>query len=198
MKTALIFLGSLAVILAIFTYFAVFGNPSGTYNVAAMGTSTELIATSTTFISSSTSSSTLSSPSSTQTFASSFSPAAVSWMAGQSTVSVTAAALIGNQLTFTFSVQIGSAPECVPLNLSLVADEEGDLQPPNPASFTFPDSGNCNGGANKLYTNATTTFTVDPSTFPLLFSAQDTAKTFFEVATTTANGIQISLPGNSG
>lgn len=202
MKTALLFLTCLAVILAIFTYFAVFGNPSGSYTVTAMDTSTSPIATSTVFIvTSSTASSTGTAGGASslgQTFASSFSPAPVSWQAGQSTVSITAASLAGNQLTFTMSVAVGPAPQCVPLSLSLVADEEGDLQPANPASFTFPDSGNCNGAQNKLYTNETTTFTVDPTAFPLLFNAQDIAKTFFEVSTTTGNGIQIQLPGNSG
>lgn len=209
LRTVLIFLGTLAVILGIFAYFAVFGNPSGTYTITPMGGNSDTSTTGPTFaVSTSSASSTLggiglgssTSPTaglSTTTFASSYSVPPVSWTAGQSNVAVTGASLSGNQLTLTFTVALGASPECVPLDLRLVADEEGDLNPPNPAAFSFPDSGNCNGAANETYTNQTTSFIVDPTAFPLLFNAQDAAKTFFEISTTTTNGIQIQLPGSS-
>src|SRR5579872_4841693 len=48
MKTALIFLSSLAVILGIFAYFAVFGPPTGSYSVSPIdsGTGTSIVSSS--------------------------------------------------------------------------------------------------------------------------------------------------------
>ena len=208
MKTALIFLGSLAVVLGIFAYVAVFGAPTGTYTVtSSMGaTNTPSGASSTVFASSSLGfasstiggSSTGTASGTPTAYGNSFAASPFSWTEASSDISITAASLEGNQLTFTFAVQIGPAPQCIPLNLRLVADEEGDLDPPNPVSFTFPDSGNCNGSANELYQNQTTSFTVDPTAFPLLFTTNQNNGTFFELSTTTNDGLQISIPGTSG
>jgi hypothetical protein len=211
MKTTLIFLGSLAVVLAIFAYFAVFGPANGTYNVnggvgtdTPIATSTQLIlltptstASSTTLddgnASSSTDSNDLGEPLGTA-----FATPPLSWPEGGSKISINALSLEGNQMTFTLTVQTGQSPECVPLNVRLVADEEGDLDPPNPASFTFPDSGNCNGAPNETYANQTTTFTVDPTAFPLLFTTGGASNIFFEVTTSTDNGLNVLFPGTSG
>ena len=101
-------------------------------------------------------------------------------------------------MTFTLSIQMGTDPECVPLNLRLVADEEGDLDPPTPASFSFPDSGNCNGAGGQTYENQQAAFTVDPTMLPLLFTTGGTSNIFFEIATTTADGLTVVFPGTSG
>jgi len=101
-------------------------------------------------------------------------------------------------MTFTLAVQTGAASACVPLNLRLIADEAGDLEPPVPASFAFPGSGNCNGAPSQSYANQTTTFTVNPANFPLLFTTGGTSNIFFEVATTSRNGLNIDFPGTSG
>ncbi len=101
-------------------------------------------------------------------------------------------------MTFTLTVQTGQSPECVPLNLRLVADEQGDLEPPNPASFAFPDSGNCNGAPNQTFANQTTTFTVDPTAIPLLFTTGGSSNIFFEIATSSDNGLNVLFPGPNG
>jgi hypothetical protein len=209
MKTTLIFLGSLAVVLAIFAYFAVFGPADGTYSVnGGVGTDTP-IATSTQFIlpTSTASSTALGSGNTSSTDGSgaggtelgtAFATPPLSWPEGGSKISINALSLEGNQMTFTLTVQTGQSPECVPLNIRLVADEEGDLDPPNPASFTFPDSGNCNGAPSETYANQTTTFTVDPTSFPLLFTTGGASNIFFEVSTSTDDGLNVLFPGTSG
>jgi len=217
MKTTLIFLASLAVVLGIFAYFAVFGPPTGSYSVSPNSTSTD---TSSPFVfASSTASSTAgtvsggtasstggaggtgaggSGASTPTAFGTSFATPPLSWPQGQSKISIKAVTIEGDAMTFTLTVQTGGAPECVPLNLRLVADEQGDLAPPNPVSFSFPDSGNCNGAPNQTYTNQTTTFAIDPTALPLLFTTGGSSNIFFEVATTTGNGLSIDFPGTSG
>ena len=218
MKTIFIFLVSLAVILGIFAYVSVFGPPTGSYAVSPLESATgsaissssllgQITSTSTTLnfgptstIAISGSSTTASSTSQTPTgpFGTSFGTPPLSWPEGQSKISVQAISMEGNQMTFTLGVQTGPAPQCVPLNLRLIADEEGDLDPPNPASFSFPDTGNCNGTPSHTYTNQSTTFTIDPSMLPLLFTTGGVSNIFFEVATTTGNGLNVLFPGTSG
>jgi hypothetical protein len=205
LKTILIFLSSLAVILLIFAYFAVFGPLTGSYQVSGSGTATNT----TNIISLTTPSSTATGTpfenvpsevgsSTATTFTSSFPKSPLTWPEGQSKISITGASLEDTQLSFTLAVQTGAAPECVPLNLRLVADEAGDLDPPTPASFTFPDTGNCNGTPNQTYTNQTATFTVDPTMLPLLFTTGGASNIFFEIATTTTDGLEVDFPGTSG
>ncbi len=207
MKITLIFLGSIAVILGIFAYFAVFGPPTGSYAINPLDNtpngsngSSSLNIASDTMLGIATSS--LGVPptasGSLSTFGSSFATPPLTWPEGQSKIGITAISLEGNQMTFTLTIQTGASPECVPQNLRLVADEQGDLNPPNPASFSFPDSGNCNGSPNQTYTNQTTTFMVDPTTLPLLFTTGGTSNIFFEIATTTGNGLNVVFPGTSG
>jgi hypothetical protein len=210
MKIALIFLSSLAAVLLIFTYFAVFGGMPGTYGINPLPTSTK-ISTSTTFVvlpgmSSSTQGSDGStggpsssgSGSSTSFYGRAFTTPPITWSDSGANFSIVAASLQDDQLSFTLNVQIGASPTCAPLNIRLVADETGKLQVPDDTSFNFPDSGNCNGGPNSFYKNQSVTFTVNTSNFPLLFTTGGSANTFFEVATTSQNGIQIDLPSTSG
>ena len=198
MKTVLIFLAALAVILGIFAFFAVFGNSSGTYavnpasNASGSGFS---IPSSSVALASSTTTTTASSA---NFYGSAFPAPALSWNDGGATFEITAAALQGTQLSFTFTIAMGGSPACVALDLRLVADEEGNLQGPDTPSFSFPDSGNCNGAANETYTNQVVNFTVNPANLPFLFTTGGTANIFFEVVTTTANGLNIDLPSTAG
>ncbi len=136
------------------------------------------------------------------TFASDYSaPYPATWTEGRENFAITGAALQGNQLTLSLAIKMGTAAECVPVNLRLVADESGTLAPPNsPASgtFTFPDTQSCNGTPGATYSQSIT-FTIAPSAAPpYLFTTSGTSNVFFTVATNTANGLDIVLPGNSG
>jgi hypothetical protein len=210
MKIVLIFLGSLAVILGIFAYFAVFGPPTGSYAVSPIGNASSdatnaapfvfassTIASGTTATGSDTSSSS-SGSAGDGSFASVFSTPTLSWHEGNAKLSITGVSLDNAQMTFALSIQTGAAPECVPLNLRLIADEEGDLTPPNPSSFTFSDSGNCNGAPNETYPDQTAIFTVDPARFPLLFTTGGSSNIFFEVVTSTNSNLSVIFPGTSG
>lgn len=134
----------------------------------------------------------------TNSFSSTFGVPSVSWKDGGATLSLTGATLQGNRLTFMLTVRIDDSPTCVPLNLRLVADESGDLQGPDTPGFAFPDNGNCNGMAGATYPNQYVAFTVDPQNFPLLFTTNEASSTFFEIATTSENGIMVDLPGTAG
>ncbi len=205
-------MGSLAVVLGLFAYFAVFGPANGTYSVnGGVGTDTPIATSTQLILPTSTASGTIglvggaNGASSTdtdtgpgETLGTSFATPPLSWPEGGSKISITAVSLEGTQMTFTLTVQTGQSPECVPLNVRLVADEEGDLDPPNPASFTFPDSGNCNGAPNETYTDQTTAFTLATTTFPLLFTTGGASNIFFEVATSSNNGLNVLFPGTSG
>jgi hypothetical protein len=217
LKLTLIFLGAVAFVLAIFAYFAVFGN-SGTYAVTPLTSSTTAIATSTMLIlPSSTASSSfgfgignfIGGSTSTGSaggatngiggpYGTVFSESPLTWLESGAHISISAVSLEGNAMTFTLSIETGGELACVPLNLRLVADEAGDLDPPTPTAFSFPDSGNCNAAPNETYGNQTTTFTVDPTALPLLFTTGGSSNIFFEVATTTGDGLSVDFPGTSG
>lgn len=192
MKTTLIFLSSLAIILGIFAYFAVFG--SGSYAVTGSRGSGAFAPASSSIITLA-STSVPASVSSTQI---TFPAPLVSWPESSATISVTGLALQGNTLTFSLSVTNGSSPTCVPLDLRMVVDESGDLNPPNPSFFSFPDSGNCNASPGKTYQNQNVSFSIAEIPFPLLFTTETSSSTFFEVATTTDGQLTIVLPGTSG
>ncbi len=213
MRNALIFLWSLAIILGIFTYFIVFDATSGTYGVnptpsdtigtMATGTFTGTPGSSSSILAANATSSLLgagaaSGTASTTFFGSAYATPPLSWNDGGAAFSVTAASLQGTQLSLTLSIQIGASPTCVPLDLRLVADESGDLQAPDTPSFSFPDSGNCNGGPGETYNNQTVNFTVNPAGMPLLFTTGGSADIYFEIATTTANGLAVQFPSTSG
>lgn len=201
MKTALIFLWTLAIVLGIFTYFAVFGGAPGTYSVNPLPTSTNLATSTMLILPSSTASSSLGANGSTANpnfYGSAFTTPPVTWSESGATLGITGASFENNQLTLTLTVQMAGSPSCVPLNIRLVADESGNLQSPNTPSFSFPDSGNCNGAPGETYQNQSVVFMVTPDKFPLLLTTGGSANVFFEVATTTSNGLQITLPSTSG
>ncbi len=217
LKTALIVLTAAALALGILTYFVIFF-PSGSYSpvVVRQGpgtTSFGNIPTSTASSSLGFSSSTASSafPSIPTggtaetvppgTYASEYSaPYPVSWDAGHEHFSVTGASLQGNQLILSLAIQMGNVPECVPLDLRFVADEAGTMKtpdsPPNGA-FTFPDTQTCNGTPGATYSQSLV-WTVDPSAPSYLFTTGGSSNVFFLAATSSPNGISVSLPSHSG
>jgi hypothetical protein len=200
MKTTLIFLWTLAGALGLFVYFAIFGGSSGTYGINPLPSSTHL-STSTVFtLPSSTASSSFGGSTSTNTsfYGTQFGTPPATWHDGDSDFSITAASFQNNQVALTLTIQMGGAPACVPLNIRFVADESGHLQEPDANTFLLPDSGNCNGAANATYRNQVVTFNIDATRFPLLFTTGGSSNLFFELATTTNNGLQITLPGTSG
>ncbi|HVO28516.1 MAG TPA: hypothetical protein VMT81_00845 [Candidatus Paceibacterota bacterium] len=204
MKTALIFLWSMAVVLGVFAYFAVFG--TGSYAVMGsslsanpvFATSTFALATTTAPTGTAAAGGSAAASSSSATWGSTFSTPALTWPEGQAKISIMGASLQGSQLSFSLSVQAGPSLACVPLNLRLVTDEEGDVEPPDPASFTFPDSGNCNAAPGGTYDNQTATFTVDPTAFPFLLTTGGASSIYFEISTTTGNGLAVYFPSTSG
>ena len=128
-------------------------------------------------------------------------PYPVTWTQGDESFSVTGASLQANALTVALSVQVGTTADCVPLNLNLVADESGTMQAPSsPAGpdFIFPDTGTCEGTPGATYSESVsfTLGTAIPS--PFLLTTGGTANVFFEAATTTAGGVTITLPSDSG
>jgi len=209
MKRALIILTSIAVVLGVIAFFVVFYG-GGTYVVNSPLPSDSTYSSSTIATASSTSSSTLanasSSASSTDSgasstladYASTYAQSPITWMEGNETISITDANLNGSQLTLTLTVQMGSVAECLPLNIRLVADEEGDLTAPLTAQFTFPDSGTCEGTPGVLYNDQQIVFNVDPTSLPLVFTTGGTSNKFFELSTTPQGGITITPPPTSG
>ena len=212
MKRALIILASVAVLLGIVTFFVVFYS-GGTYVVSSplpsnssfVSSTAELAqASSTTGSSTSTASSTLNgnasstSSSTFQEYASSYSVPPITWIEGNETLGITSATLSGSQLTLGISVAMGAVSECVPMNVRLVADENGDLTPPLTTQFSFPDSGTCVGTPGATYSDQEIVFTVDPTTLPLLLTTGGTSNSYFEVATDTTGGLDITPPPTSG
>ena len=114
-------------------------------------------------------------------------------------MSVTDASLSGSQLTLGVQVTMGSASECVPLNLRMIADEQGNLSPPITSQLTFPDTGSCSGTAGETYSAQPVVFTLtDPATFPVLFTTGGTANTLFEVDQNADGSLSVQLPPNAG
>jgi hypothetical protein len=123
----------------------------------------------------------------------------MNWNEGQNDYSVTGASLDGDQLTLALKIQIGNVGGCIPIDLRLVTDESGDVVAPAQAQFVFPDTGSCNGTPNKAYDSQLLVFTTAPNTpVPFLFTTGGTSNQFFQISTTTDNGIQIDLPATSG
>jgi hypothetical protein len=212
MKKAYLILGSIAAIMGIIAYFVVFS--PGTYELAATSTSPSssgslsfgglAIDTGNTSSTDSTASSTQANIFSTSTGAADFAtnysyPYIANWGEDQNSFSITGAAIQGNQIAFALKIQVGNIGGCIPLNIRLVTDELGDLENPNQSGFSFPDSKSCMGSPNAAYTNQIITFTLASSTpIPYLFTTGGTSNQFFQISTTTGNGIEISLPATSG
>ena len=134
------------------------------------------------------------------TFATTYSyPYVMSWNEGQNDFSITAATLQNNILSLALKIQVGNLGGCMPIDLRLVTDESGDVTPPTQAEFSFPDTQSCNATPNATYQNQIVTFSMPmgaPS--PYLFTTGGTSNQFFQISTTTDNGVQISLPATSG
>jgi len=208
MRNALILLWVAAAVLGIVAVIVVF-YPSGSYQpVIVQGpgtTSFSNLPTSTptstpgTGLPSSTPTSTTPPPG---TFASTYSsPYPVSWTDAGVSYEVTAAGWNGNELSISLSIQMGTSPACVPIDLRLITDESGDqVSPSSPAgpNFIFPDTQTCNGTPGATYSESLS-FTV-PSNVPspFLLTTGGTANTFFNLATSTSGGVDIALPSNSG
>jgi len=215
---------SLAVLLGVVVYFALFSGPQLVQPMQTaqnappqvFPTSTAAIATSSMAASSSATSSAFANDGGSATnpnassSAGSFSqsvyqtmfsqPYPITWSEGQPQLSVMGGTLQANQLILSINIQLGSSSQCVPINLRLITDEQGDMVSPTaPAMANFPlaADGTCQGEAGTAY-NESVTFTVDPLNAPFLFSTGDPANGFFEISTTTDNGIKIDVPQKSG
>jgi len=208
-KNALIVLATLAVLLGIAAAFAVFYNPAistipGTptspaslfslMRNSASGTAAENIPGS----NNATSSANNGQANGLQ-FASSYSaPYPLQWTEGQSTLTITGAAIQGNQLMLAVAVQTGSSTECVPMNIRLVIDESGNLETPSPSQFSFPDTTNCSGTADTVYNSQAVSFVLGQNlNAPFLVTTGGASNIFFEVATTTDGGVSVTLPATT-
>lgn len=95
---------------------------------------------------------------------------------------------------------MGSVPECVPLGLRLVVDEAGTLRAPvvpSNAVFNFPDTQSCAGTPGAAYSQSVI-FDMSGAAAPFLLTTGGTTNIFFQVATTSPNGIEVVLPSRSG
>jgi hypothetical protein len=91
-------------------------------------------------------------------------------------------------------ISMGPVAECVPLNIKIVTDENGDMAPPVSPQFNFPDSGTCTGTAGETYTDQQVVFSVDPTALPLILNTGGVSNILFEVDTTPEGGLTIELP----
>jgi hypothetical protein len=124
--------------------------------------------------------------------------APITWTQGNEAISVTGASIAGADLTLDIQVAMGSVAECVPLNVRLIADEQGDLSPPITPQFTFPDSGNCNGTPGETYAAQPIVFTLaNPDTFPIILTTGGTANILFEVNQNSDGSLSVQLPPSS-
>lgn len=208
LKTVLITLCIVAVVFGLITFYVIFYGGGGTYVVSsALGPDANIFATSTppSTAASSTASSTLtlaslsvSSTTSSSLPSTQIGAAAITWTQGNETLSVIGASLSGSQLTLGVQVAMGSAAECVPLNLRLIADEQGDLSPPITQQFTFPDTGTCNGTAGETYSAQPIVFTLNtPVVFPVVLTTGGTANVLFEVMQNPDGSLTAQLPPSS-
>lgn len=135
------------------------------------------------------------------TFSSVFSsPYPVAWAEGQSSFAISGATLTGDQLTVMVNVTVGDIPQCVPINVRLISDEEGDMAAPSSPTQTnfLLSTSTCEGTPNTLYSAEPLVFTVDPANMPFLFLTGGTSNIYFEIATTTNGGLDVSIPQQTG
>lgn len=209
LKIILITLSCIALAFFIVTFYVVFYSGSGTYVVSSdtgpdagiFSTSTGGAGVSTTASSTASSSPALASSSSPGGGASSTESGGgtqITWTQGSETMTITGAMVSGSQLTLGVQVAMGSASECVPLNLRMIADEQGDLAPPITQQFTFPDTGTCTGTAGETYSAQPVVFTLPtPTTFPLILTTGGTANILFEVVQSPDGSVSVQLPPSS-
>ncbi|MGB7957255.1 MAG: hypothetical protein WCF77_00210 [Minisyncoccia bacterium] len=211
LKIVLGILAVIAVVLGVSAYFIIFGtgtnviqpNTTATSSAESSSSAAIFIFPSSTVPSSLTAGNATSSAPSTPfgTFSSNFSaPYPVTWSEGQSQFAVAGASLTGNELTLLVNVTTGGLPQCVPINLRLISDEEGDMvAPTSPATTNFSlSTTTCEGTPNTIYPNEPLTFTVDPTNMPFLLVTGGTSNVYFEVATTTDGGLDVAIPEQSG
>ncbi len=218
MKLAFIVLISLAVVLGFITYFALFSGPQYV-QPAETAQNTQVAPISIQPAASTTSSSMsafiggtssnvgasgigIDNASASPVYQTMFSaPYPITWSEGEPQLSIMGATLQANQLILSVNIQMGQTAQCVPVNLRLITDEEGDMQAPDaPASPNFPlaPDGTCQGDSETAYSESVT-FTINASTsMPFLLSTGDPANGFFEIATTTGNGLQVDVPQKNG
>jgi|GEM_PF-824297 hypothetical protein len=214
LKTVLITLSIIAGVLIVITFYVVFYSGGGTYVVSStLGPNAGIFSTSTSAESSSTASGV--GASSTLALASGTASSsegtggelstqgnggtAVTWTQGNETMSIANAVITGTQLTLGVQVTMGSVGECVPLNLRLIADEQGDLSPPVTSQFTFPDTGTCNGTPGETYSAQPIVFTLsNPGTFPIILTTGGAANLLFEVDQNSDGSLSVQLPPNAG
>lgn len=212
LKTILIISWAVALALVVVTVLVVFypnggympvtvQNNGATFSNLPSSTASSFALASSTASSTPTSTAGTPSPNSAAEFASDYSaPYPVTWKEGNEQFSLIGASLTGNQLTLTLAIQMGMTPDCVPVNMRIIADESGTLMPPSsPAgtTFIFPDTQTCNGTPGATYSEPVT-FTTDNIQAPYLMTTGGASNIFFNVATNTARGIDVALPGTSG
>ncbi len=195
-----------ALVMGVTAYIVIFG--AGTQIVQPESTSGPVGSSTATFIfPSSTASSALangSSSASTTNFGAYSSnltaPYSVIWSEGQSSFAISGATLSGNNLTLMVNVTVGNIPQCVPINIRLISDEQGDMvAPTSPPQTNFPlNTSTCEGTPNTIYPSEPLTFTVDPANTPFLFLTGGNSNIYFEVTTTTDGGLDVSIPQQSG
>ncbi len=209
LNTVLIIVAGAAIILGIVAYFIIFGigtqvvQPQAASSTPASSSSVAFVFPTSTASSSASSTETGTSTLaiSTGTFSSNFTaPYPVTWTDGQSSFAISGATLTGNELTLFVNVALGDLPECVPINLRLISDEQGDTAAPtSPNQTNFPlSTSSCSGDANAVYPSEPLTFTVDPANAPFLFLTGGTSNSYFEVSTTTNGGVDVAIPQRSG
>lgn len=202
LKNILITLVSIAVVLGLITFYVVFYANTGTYIVNSDGDTSEVFATSTvsssTLASSSASSSAALATSTAQPYSVSYTTPPITWSEGNEAMAITGAQLAGSQLTLDMQITMGPIAECVPLNVRIVTDENGDLAPPVTPQFTFPDSGTCTGTPGETYSDQQVVFSVDPNAMPLIFNTGGTSNILFEVNTDQAGDLSVELPPTAG
>ena len=125
-------------------------------------------------------------------------PYPVTWTEGDASISVMGAALQGNQLVLKLAVAVGNTTQCIPLNIRMLLDEQGNLAAPITPQFTFPESGACEGAPGATYTDQQAVFDVDPTAFPLFFTTGGASNIFFQISTTTYGGLNVNIPQTSG
>lgn len=210
MKAVLVTMACIAVILGIVTYFVIFGTGTQIVQPASISSSTSSSVATFVFPSSTASSSFLGVGSATSSnasgtlsgpFSSNFSaPYPVTWSEGQSSFAISGATLTDDELTLLINVTVGDIPQCVPINLRLISDEEGDMAAPtSPIQTNFPlSTSTCEGTSNTTYPSEPLTFTVDPANTPFLFLTGGTSNVYFEVTPNADGSLTVAIPQQSG
>lgn len=209
-----ILLGALvciALVLGVMAYIVIFGAGTQVIQPNTIGGSASSSVTMFVFPSSTASSSLVAATNATSSsnasttapgaFSSNFpAPYPVTWSEGQSAFAISGATLAGNVLTLMVNVMVGGIPQCVPINVRLISDEQGDMiAPTSPTQTNFPlSTSTCEGTPNTLYPGQPLTFTVNPANVPFLFLTGGTSNVYFEVATTTGGGLDVAIPQQSG